>query len=105
MWHSLYSTDGARQIIGGITEEIEQKLLARGEARLLGKTDKSVGCYLNVAALEIALDELVREANAKGEEIVRLIGEIDALKAKLAEAEDAAGRTRAAISGMGLLVE
>ena len=51
VWHSLYSTDGARQIIGGITEEIEQKLLARGEARLLGKTDKSV-----------ALDELVREA-------------------------------------------
>ena len=50
MWHSLYSTDGACQIIGGITEEIEQKLLARGEARLLGKTDKSVGCYLNVAA-------------------------------------------------------
>ena len=62
VWHSLYSTDGARQIIGGITEEIEQKLLARGEARLLGKTDKSVGCYLNVAALEIALDELVRGA-------------------------------------------
>ena len=48
VWHSLYSTDGTRQIIGGITEEIEQKLLARGEARLLGKTDKSVGCYLNV---------------------------------------------------------
>ena len=62
VWHSLYSTDGAHQIIGGITEEIEQKLLARGEARLLGKTDKSVGCYLNVAALEIALDELVRGA-------------------------------------------
>ena len=41
VWHSLYSTDGARQIIGGITEEIEQKLLARGEARLLGKKDKS----------------------------------------------------------------
>ena len=62
VWHSLYSTDGTRQIIGGITEEIEQKLLARGEARLLGKTDKSVGCYLNVAALEIVLDELVRGA-------------------------------------------
>lgn len=28
----------------------------------MGKTDKSVGCYLNVAALEIVLDELVREA-------------------------------------------
>ena len=61
VWHSLYSTDGARKIIGGITDEIEQKLLARGEARLLGKADKNVGCYLNVAALEIVLDELVRE--------------------------------------------
>ena len=27
VWHSLYSTDGARQIIGGITEEIEQTFL------------------------------------------------------------------------------
>ncbi|MBP5232446.1 MAG: FAD-dependent oxidoreductase, partial [Planctomycetes bacterium] len=60
VWHSLYSTDGAQQIIGGVTEEIENRLLARGEARLLAKDDPSVGCYLNVAALEIALDELVR---------------------------------------------
>ena len=43
------------------------------------------------------------EANAKGEEIVRLIGEIDALKAKLAEAEDAAGRTCAAEEEAGQL--
>ena len=62
VWHSLYSTDGKQQIIGGITDEIEKRLLARGEARVMGRTDKSVGCYLNVAALEIVLDELVREA-------------------------------------------
>ena len=61
IWHSLYSTDGKRQIIGGITEEIERRLLARGEARMQAKDNPSVGCYLNVAALEIALDELVRE--------------------------------------------
>lgn len=61
VWHSLYSTDGERQIIAGITDEIEKRLLARGEARQLEKTHVGVGCYLNVSALEIALDEIVRE--------------------------------------------
>ena len=62
VWHSLYSTDGKEQIIGGITEEIERRLLERGEAKLLDRKNPSVGCYLNVAALELALDELLRGA-------------------------------------------
>ena len=62
VWHSLYSTDGREQIIGGITDEIERSLLERGEAKLLDKTNPSVGCYLNVAALELKLDEMVRDA-------------------------------------------
>ena len=65
VWHSLYSTDGKTQIIGGLTDEIEQRMLARGEAELKGnRADPSVGCYLNVAALQLTLDEFVR--NEKG---------------------------------------
>ena len=61
VWHSLYSTDGRTQIIRGMTEEIEQRMLARGEAELKGdRSDPSVGCYLNVAALQLTLDEFVR---------------------------------------------
>ena len=64
VWHSLWSTDGKTQIIGGLTEEIENRMLARGEAMLGNnpKTDPSVACYLNVAALQVTLDEFVRES-------------------------------------------
>ena len=64
VWHSLWSTDGKTQIIRGITEEIERYMLERGEAQLSEntRTDPSVGCYLNVAALQLSLDRLVRKA-------------------------------------------
>ena len=64
VWHSLWSTDGKTQIIRGITEEIERYMLDRGEAKLVAnaRTDPNAGCYLNVAALQLALDRLVREA-------------------------------------------
>ncbi len=61
VWHSLYSTDGKTQIIGGLTEEIEKKLLERGEAELVEPGNPGVGCYFNTAALQMALDELVAE--------------------------------------------
>ena len=59
VWHSLYSTDGKTKIIGGLTEEIEKRLLERGEAVLRKPDDPSVGCLFNAAALQFALDELV----------------------------------------------
>ena len=59
VWHSLYSTDGRRQIIGGLTERIEKMLLARGEAEMHDPSNPSVGCTMNVAGLQIVLDELV----------------------------------------------
>ena len=61
VWHSLYSTDGKTKIIGGLTEEIENRLLDRGEAELRKPDDPSVGCYFNVAALQLVLDELITE--------------------------------------------
>lgn len=64
VWHSLWSTDGRTQIIGGLTEEIELRMLARAEAMPAdnARTNPCAGCYLNVAALQITLDEFVREA-------------------------------------------
>ena len=66
VWHSLWSTDGKTQIIHGLTEEIERYMLDRGEAMLTAdtKTNPSVGCYLNVAAMQLALDHFVREAKS-----------------------------------------
>lgn len=61
VWHSLWSTDGKAKIIGGLTEEIETRLLRRGEARRKRPEDASVGCYFNVAAMQIVLDELIQE--------------------------------------------
>lgn len=59
VWHSLWSTDGKEQIIRGLTEEIENRLIARGEAKAMEKTNPDVGCYFNVAAMQLVLDELV----------------------------------------------
>lgn len=60
VWHTLYATDGQEKIIGGLTDEIEQELIRRGEAKLRDPKDYSVGCTLNVAGLQLLLDEYVR---------------------------------------------
>ena len=59
--HSLYSTDGKTKISGGLTQEVIDRLLARGEAKLWDKTDKNVYCWMNVAELQLVLDEMVRD--------------------------------------------
>ena len=59
VWHSLYDTAGKKRIIAGLTAKIESELLSRGEAILKGKDDPSVGAYLNVQGLSLALDALV----------------------------------------------
>ena len=59
VWHSLYSTDGKRQIIAGLTETVEKELVRRGEARMNSPDNPAVGAYLNVAGLQLLLDEMV----------------------------------------------
>ena len=61
VWHSLFSTDGKRQIIGGLTQTVIDRLAARGEARLCARDDPAHYAFLNVAALELELDALVAE--------------------------------------------
>ena len=62
VWHSLYSTDGKQQVIGGLTESVEQELLRRGEARMDRPDNPAVGMHLNVAGLQLLLDELVMKS-------------------------------------------
>ena len=62
VWHSMYSTKGER-IVGGLTAKVVDRMIVRGEA-VTHKTNKDP-CWwttsLNVAALSVALDELVAE--------------------------------------------
>lgn len=62
VWHSLRSTDGKTPIIGGLTESVLAELIRRHEAQLLEPGNPSVGAYLNVAGLEMILDELVMKS-------------------------------------------
>ena len=59
--HSIYSTDAKTQICGGLTSEVIKRLLSRGEATLEDRTNPHVYCWMNVAELQIVLDEMVRE--------------------------------------------
>ena len=60
VWHSMFSTKGER-IVGGLTAKVVDRMIARGEAVtcLKGKDPCWWTTSLNVAALSVALDELV----------------------------------------------
>lgn len=60
VWHSLYSSDGKRKIIGGLTDEVIEELVRRGEARKAEPGNPGIGTILNVAGLQLLLDERVR---------------------------------------------
>lgn len=45
VWHSLHSTDGKQQVIGGLTDWIEEELIRRGEAKREHATNPAVGTY------------------------------------------------------------
>ncbi len=63
VWHSMQSLDGSKTVIGGLTKTILDRLGARGEAITHNENKTPVWrtSSLNVAALSIALDELVME--------------------------------------------
>ena len=95
VWHSLWSTDGKEQVIRGLTDEIERMLVARGEARLTDPTNPHAGCYFNVAAMQLALDELVaNEPNVTPYLKCHLVGaeKSDAAHLSSVVVEDKSGR-------------
>ena len=57
IWHSLYATDGHRQIIAGLTQEVIERL-ARRDA-VTGSTARAGAFAFNPEELKIELDELV----------------------------------------------
>ena len=66
IWHSLYSTDGKKKIIGGLTQEIIDRLDKRKAVWINpDKSNQNRGFLLNTAELQIELDELICESEVK----------------------------------------
>ncbi|MDZ7615468.1 MAG: FAD-dependent oxidoreductase [Patescibacteria group bacterium] len=64
IWHSVYDTTGQRQIIGGLTTEVMDRLKKRG-AVIVHKQSESRHFTFNPAELAIELDEMVQEAQVR----------------------------------------
>ncbi|MET0263678.1 MAG: FAD-dependent oxidoreductase [Rariglobus sp.] len=65
VWHSLHDTEGKKQIIAGLTEEVMNRLDKRGAVKRHELTNPSRGFTFNSEELKIELDELAREARLK----------------------------------------
>ncbi|RRJ98958.1 FAD-dependent oxidoreductase [Opitutaceae bacterium TAV4] len=63
VWHSLWSTDGQRQIIAGLTSEVIERLEHRGALRRYEKTNPSTGFAFNSEELKIELDQLALDSS------------------------------------------
>ena len=95
VWHSLYDTTGSRQIIFGLTDEIEKLLVSRGAAVMKDPANPSVGACLNVQELSLALDELVaRHGKIRPFLHARVTGALRASDGRVTDAiiEDKSGR-------------
>lgn len=57
VWHSLHDTTGKRRIIGGLTQEVLDRLSARGA--VLTSQDPASAFHINTEELKIELDDLV----------------------------------------------
>jgi hypothetical protein len=65
VWHSLHDTEGKKQIIAGLTEEVMNRLDRRRAVLRHELTNPSRGFTFNSEELKIELDELAREAGIK----------------------------------------
>ncbi len=62
IWHSLHDTEEREQIIGGLTDEIVERLNRRGAA-LLTPGNPDAYCRFNSEELKIELDSLISDHN------------------------------------------
>ena len=60
IWHSIYDTEGKREIIAGLTTEVLERLTRR-DAVTRNKDAPHAAYVLNTEELAIELDELIRE--------------------------------------------
>ena len=68
VWHSLFSLDGSRRIVGGYTQQVVERLAAKGLATLHDARDgrsESAYCFFNTAALQGELDRMVMEGGVR----------------------------------------
>ena len=63
VWHSLYDIYGDKQIIGGLTDEMEQRLISKGYAEL--ENTRHSGIRFDPNAMKWALDKLAVENGIK----------------------------------------
>lgn len=61
IWHSRYDTAGRREIIGGLTVELIDRLVRRDAARIYEKSNPSRYAVFNSAEMMMELDRLVAE--------------------------------------------
>ncbi len=61
VWHSAMDTGFKKQIIGGLTLEVMERLKKRGAVKEMGR-NKSAGFSFNSDEMKIELDEMVKEA-------------------------------------------
>ncbi|HOM81950.1 MAG TPA: FAD-dependent oxidoreductase [Armatimonadota bacterium] len=61
IWHSLYSTDGETQVIGGLVQELVERLERRGAARN-SRSDGRGYFVVDTEYAKLVFDELVRDA-------------------------------------------
>lgn len=61
VWHSHYDTTGERQIIGGLTIELIDRLVKRDAARLRKRTNPNQHAVFNSAEMVMELDRMVCE--------------------------------------------
>jgi Dehydrogenases (flavoproteins) len=57
VWHSLFDTEGKKQIIAGLTDEVIEKMCARGMARKFEPENPHKYVSFNAAELILTLDE------------------------------------------------
>jgi hypothetical protein len=65
VWHSLFDTTGARRIIGGLTQEIIDRLDRRGAVHLEDPANPSLYAIFNSVELTMELDQLIVEAGVR----------------------------------------
>ena len=65
VWHSLHDTTGQRQIIGGLTAEVIERLDRRDAVLHHDPRNRSKGVELNSEVLKLELDVLVTEAGVR----------------------------------------
>lgn len=65
VWHSFWDTEGKKQIIAGLSQEVMDRLESRGAVKRHEITNPSRGFTFNSEELKIELDELAVEAGLK----------------------------------------